>query len=88
MSARYRVLISDELAVLELTFPPGLRFTVPADLRVPEHRRERPLTLVPGAHWQQIEDDDADPGLEGQHVELVFRLEDGRPVVAERRVVT
>jgi hypothetical protein len=88
VSARYQVLVSDELAAREPAFPPGLRFTVPADLRVAGSRAGLPLTPVPGAHWQQVEDDDADPGLEGQRVELVFVLQDGRPVVAERRLAT
>jgi hypothetical protein len=88
MSARYWVLISDELARIGLQFPDGMRFVPPAQGTA--YRRNRPresTAALSGAHWYLLEDDRAPVELDGCRVELVLRSEGGRAVIAERKVL-
>jgi hypothetical protein len=87
VSAEYLVLISDELIASGLTWPAGMRLAspLPAVSSGPD-----PLGLpygLPHARWYRVEDDEAPPELEGCPVELVFRVANGKPVLAERRVI-
>lgn len=77
MSATYWVLVSDELMKTKPPWPAGLR-PVQSDDRHPDN---------PGMRWWLFEDDDAPPELDRKDVNLVFRDEDGKPVLAERRVI-
>jgi hypothetical protein len=88
VSARYWVLISDELLARGIAWPDGLRFASPpvlpsqgTDVITEPHE-------LPGMTWRLIQDDDAPAELEGCRVELVFRSESGRPVLAERRAAS
>ena len=85
MSARYWVLISSELIRSGMDWPDGLRLTGPEWLK---SCGIIPAAAFPGSNWYLVEDDDADPELEGQPVELTFRAESGRPVLASRHVMT
>jgi len=81
VTARYHVLASDELmATAGLQWPEGLR---PVGQEGPGP--------YPGMHWWLLEDDGAEPELDGQRVELVLGVEvsgwDRRSVVTDRRVM-
>lgn len=87
MSATYWVLISDELVASPgFRFPAGLRFTGPEWLQALGMYPADPERF-PGMTWRKVEDDDAPEDLEGRRVELICRLEDGEPVVSERKVL-
>lgn len=75
MSARYYVLVSDELAQ-SMTVQPGARFRL-VRCHCPEE---------PGLHWWVCEDDDAPESLNGKRVEPVLgREDDGTVYVIARR---
>jgi len=77
MSAMYWVLVSDELMEKKPPWPPGLR-PVQAYDRHPGN---------PAMRWWLFEDDDAPPELDGKDIDLVFRDEDGKPVLDSRTVI-
>lgn len=79
MSARYWVLVSDELlhgSTEESWARLGLRL---ADIGIS-------LMQAPGETWCLVDDDAADPALDGRQVELVLKDRDGQYVIAERLV--
>jgi len=63
VSARYYVLVSDHLMVLDLQWPEGLR---------PVERAPAGPEASHGMHRWLFEDDGASPSLEGHLVELTF----------------
>ena len=77
MSAQYWVPVSDELMRSGPRWPDGLRPVQLDDRHSPG----------PGMRWWLFEDDGAGPELDEEDVELVFR-DEGRLVIAERRVIT
>ena len=85
MTARYWVLISDELAVARTELPHGLRDT--GTYRA-EHSEGYLPPEPPGASWHLIEDDDAPAELDGRLVELLFRTENGRVLLGSRVVIS
>ena len=85
MSARYWVLISTDLIRAGMAWPDGLRLAGPEWL---QSCGIIPAAGFTGSNWYLMEDDDADPELEGQAVELTFRPEGGRPVLFTRYVMT
>jgi hypothetical protein len=62
VSARYWVLVADELMDSGPPWPDGLRAV----------ERGLALTAGPGTHWWLFEDDGAPASLEGRQVELTF----------------
>jgi hypothetical protein len=84
MTARYWVLVSDELVAARMQLPHGLRDT---GTYRSEHSEGYLPQEPPGTGWHLIEDDDAPADLDGRIVELVFRSEGGTPVLAGREVV-
>jgi hypothetical protein len=65
VSARYWVLIADELMDSDPQWPDGLRIAEPGPL-------QRPWSPDPHARWWLLEDDGAPASLEGKLVELIF----------------
>lgn len=63
MSARYHVLVSDELMASGPEWPEGLR---PIEQEPTDPGRH------PGMHWWLFDDDTASPSLDGKRVELSF----------------
>lgn len=86
MSARYWCLVSDSLFQAGVTWPGGLRLADPEHLR--QHWPPPASPLLPAASWRLIEDDDADPGLDGKRVELILHVRDGVPEIGRRHEVT
>lgn len=87
MSARYWCLVTDSLFQAGITWPPGLRYAPPETLA--QYYASRPDTAhFPAASWRLIEDDGADPALDGKRVELVLHVRDGVPEVGRRHEVT
>lgn len=78
MSARYWVLISEELMASDPQWPASLR---------PIQEGEAPSPQNPGMRWWLLEDDDAAAELGGKRVDLTLGLEDGRPVVLSRSLM-
>jgi hypothetical protein len=80
------MLVTDSLFHPGMKWPPGLR------LAGPEHLAEygvRPSSPhIPASAWRLVEDDGADPGLDGRRVELTLNYADGVPEIAERSEVT
>jgi len=66
MSARYWVLITDELMDSDPQWPDGLRVIEPGPHEQPHG------TNPPAARWWLMEDDGAPATLAGKHVELTF----------------
>jgi len=66
VSARYWVLVSDELMHRGLGLPDGLRVVEPGPCEQP------PPAVHPVSHWWLFEDDGAPASLEGKQVELTF----------------
>lgn len=87
MTARYWVLVSDELV---LAIDPSL---LPDGLRLSGHPAGSGTCIVtppPGTHWHQFEDDNAPDELDGKRVELVLGRRGRTPakaVIIERRVI-
>jgi hypothetical protein len=91
VSATYRVLVSDSMlacfagqldATGTLRLPAGL--TLAGQL---PGLRDLDWAELPRAYWVTFADEGAPPELDGCRVALFLRLEDGQPVIAERRVV-
>jgi hypothetical protein len=86
-ATRYHVLICDELV------PKLERDRMPAGFRLVEQEPTDP-GRYPGMHWWLVEDDDADPEIEGKRVEITVtrgrvseaETED-RTRITERRVL-
>ena len=72
MSARYHILISDELMASGMRWPKGMK---------PVEREPTDPDRYPGSHWWLIRDRDADPSLEFKRVDPTFRVvyENKRP---------
>jgi hypothetical protein len=71
VSARYWVLVSDDLMdeYDPERLPEGVRFTSAAPAPpLPPYALGRPAA----AQWRQVEDDSADPALDGRQVELIL----------------
>jgi hypothetical protein len=78
MSARYWVLVADELMSSDLQWPEGLR-PVKADEGVPPDSHSR---------WWLFEDDGAPATLEGKRVELFFTRSGSGVMIGGRRPAT
>jgi hypothetical protein len=63
VSARYHVLVSDELMASDPQWPDGLR---------PVEQEPADPGRYPGMHWWLFEDDSASESLNGKQVELSF----------------
>lgn len=89
MSARYWVLVSDELFAGEDTiWPPGLRPVMDLpERKLAASRHDIALPLLAPMGWREFADEDADPELDGHKVSVVVRNECGRVFVSERRII-
>lgn len=63
MTARYHVLISDDLMAENPAWPQGLR---------PIEQEPTDPGRYPGMHWWLFEDDEVGPGFDGKRVELTI----------------
>ena len=78
MSARYWVLISDELVHQGMEWPHGLRAIEPGPYEQP------PPGQPPVSRWWLLEDDGAPASLEGKQVELTFTRSGGGIMIGSR----
>jgi hypothetical protein len=79
MSARYWVLVTDQLMASDPQWPEGLRIVEPDDCDT-YCERDAP----PGTSWELFEDDGAPASLAGEYVELAFSRSADKVMIASR----
>lgn len=87
MSARYWVLVTDELFSGEhTTWPPGMVPVLDLADRKLLYGRDTPAHALAPMHWQAFDDENADPELDGHKVSITVRVEDGKTFVDRRMI--
>jgi hypothetical protein len=87
VSARYWVLVTDELFASEYTtWPPGMVPVLDLADRKLFYGQGTPAHELAPMHWQLFSDDAADQELEGHKVSITLRVEDGKTFVDRRMI--